>query len=117
LSGDFTGISTFVCCSGFPGTTTYLSSFSDLLKISGLHSAIATQLGFNPPPNGGAIAQIEIFFGKSPTYLAAFSGTQAGDAITVNDTASVPEPTSLILLGTCIMGFAIVGRKLRKPLL
>jgi hypothetical protein len=107
MQGDFADTSTFTCCSG--SSPVYASSFNGLLDISYLDPTLAANLGFNLPASGGSIAQVEIFFGSAPTASgAAFSGTQGGGALSVSE---VPEPGSLLLLGSGLAGFAIWGRK------
>lgn len=107
MQGDFADASTFTCCSG--SSPVYASSFGGLLDISYVDADLAAALGFNLPASGGSIAQVEIFFGTSPTATGvAFSGTQGGGALSVSE---VPEPGSLLLLGSGLAGFAIWGRK------
>ncbi|WP_168061536.1 PEP-CTERM sorting domain-containing protein [Candidatus Manganitrophus noduliformans] len=107
MQGNFADTSTFTCCSGT--SPVYASSFDGLLDISYVDADLAAALGFNPPASGGSIAQVEIFFGTSPTATGvAFSGTQGGGALSVSE---VPEPGSLLLLGSGLAGFAIWGRK------
>lgn len=107
MQGDFADASTFTCCSG--SSPVYASSFGSLLNISYLDADLAAALDFNLPASGGSLAQVEIFFGTSPTASGvAFSGTQGGGALTVSE---VPEPGSLLLLGSGLAGFAIWGRK------
>lgn len=102
LSGNFSGASVFDCCTGT------VSSFSGLLSISHLNSTVASALGFNLPATGGSIAQVQIFFGgPAPTVAgAAFSGIQGGGGMTVADTASVPEPSAVLLLGLGLIAMA-----------
>ncbi|WDT79849.1 MAG: hypothetical protein MPW14_22440 [Candidatus Manganitrophus sp.] len=75
MQGDFANNSTFNCCTG--SSPVYASSFGGLLDISYLDADLAAALGFNLPASGGSLAQVEIFFGTSPTASGvAFSGTQ-----------------------------------------
>lgn len=107
MQGDFANNSTFNCCTG--SSPVYASSFGGLLDISYLDADLAAALDFNLPAAGGSLAQVEIFFGTSPTATGvAFSGTQGGGALSVSE---VPEPGSLLLLGSGLAGFAIWGRK------
>lgn len=109
MEGDFANNPTFNCCTG--SSPVYASSFGGLLDISYLDADLATALNFNLPASGGSLAQVEIFFGTSPTARGvAFSGTQGGGALSVSE---VPEPGSLLLLGSGLAGFAIWGRKKR----
>jgi hypothetical protein len=109
LQGDFADTSTFTCCTG--SSPVYASSFGGLLDISYVDADLAAALDFNLPAAGGSLAQVEIFFGTSPTASGvAFSGTQGGGALSV---AEVPEPTGLLLLGSGLAGFAFWSRKKR----
>lgn len=105
VAGSFLGNSTFDCCSGSSILAT--SSFSSLLNISNVNSTLASALGFNLPATGGAIGQVQIFFGGSvPTTAgSSFVGVQGGGGLTLTDTASVPEPgtNTLIMLGVAMM--------------
>lgn len=108
MSGFFAGTSTFNCCSGsFP---IYTSSFSGLLQVTSVDSALASALGFNLPATGASLAQVQIKFGAAPTsYGQAFSGTQGGGALAVTDSSahSVPEPSAVLLLGVGMLGLVL----------
>jgi hypothetical protein len=111
LTGSFAGPSTFSCCSG--GSPVFVSSFSGLLEISSIDSNLAAALGFNLPATGGSIAQVQIYFGSTPTGPSiAFKGIQGGGAVAVTDTLpALPEPATLLLLGSGLLGIGILGRK------
>ena len=107
MQGGFANNSTFNCCTG--SSPVYASSFGGLLDISYVDANLAAALNFNLPAAGGSLAQVEIFFGTSPTATGiAFSGTQGGGALSVSE---VPEPGSLLLLGSGLAGFAFWGRR------
>lgn len=104
LSGDFSGHSIFDCCSGG------VSSFSGLLNIYTVDSALASALGFNLPATGGSIAQVQIYFNNPLPAQAGqgFSGIQGGGSLTVSDSAAgVPEPGALLMLGLGLLGSAM----------
>jgi hypothetical protein len=112
LSGSFSDISTFNCCNGIA------ASFNGLLDVSYVDSNLADALGFNLPPTGGAIGQVQIFFGSVPAGpgLAFTTGVQGGGSVNVTDTAKVPEPASLLFLGLGLVGLGLFGRARVKRL-
>lgn len=99
LSGDFSGTSVFDCCTGG------VSSFSGLLNIYSVDPTLASTLGFNLPATGGSIAQVQIYLSLPPAGAgSSFSGVQGGGSLTVVDSAGVPEPGALLLLGLGVLG-------------
>jgi hypothetical protein len=113
LQGSFSDVALFGCCAGT--SDVFVSSFGGLLDITYLDETMAAALGFNPPATGGAIAQVQIYFGASPTGPGlAFSGIQGGGGLVAGDTAAVPEPTTLLLLGSGMIAFGFWGWKRDK---
>lgn len=110
LSGEFSGDTTFHCCLGnFP---VYTSSFSGLLSVSYVDASLASLFDFALPSTGGSIAQVEIIFAAAPGGPgAAFSAVQGGGALTATESARVPEPGTLLLLGSGLAGWGAWRRR------
>lgn len=100
LAGTFDLISSLICC------TNGAASFSGLLNPTFLNPDLASALGFGIPV-GGSVAQTEIVFNSTLVGPGTpFVGQQTGGAVQV-----VPEPVSLLLLGSGLLGLGILGRK------
>lgn len=96
LSASFLGPVTFGCC--LLGS----SSLSGLLAVNSVDATLASLLGFNLPATGGALGLVQLFEIIPTAPGVAFSGFQAGGAITVVDV--IPLPPAVFLMGSGLAG-------------
>ena len=66
---------------------------------------------FFSPPGGSGLVSLGGFFGPSLTSPGSYESTSRALSVSIEPTAATPEPSSLALLGTGVLGFAGVLRK------
>jgi hypothetical protein len=103
FTGAFTGNSTFTLGSGFGQGT-----LSGAIKTNSSNVALLALLGLPPQLVGTFTATLnDISFSQQGAGLLS-------DTITLSPAATVPEPTSLTMVGTGLLGFAGLLRRRTK---
>lgn len=112
LAGTF-GPSSFICCAAGP------AGFSGLLVPTFFSPDLAVALGISDLVGGGSVAQTDIIttftFLGIPGAGLPFSGEQTGGSVLVTAVTAVPEPSSLLFLGSGLLLIGLVaGRRLGR---